>query len=153
MIHALFAGCAFSAPQNKKRDFRRLWIERINAGVRQHGMSYSAFINQANKADVVLNRKVRDVFPSLSPCSHDGRQKIHQLDLLATPFRFSYRIEFPKTRLGSKSVCTTSSLWYYEGGVVISSREFKNGIWLTGVGRHGRDGAVQLPRCGGDGQG
>lgn len=45
--------------QNKKRDFRRLWIERINAGVRQHGMSYSVFVSKANKADVELNRKVR----------------------------------------------------------------------------------------------
>ena len=32
----------------KKREFRKLWIERINAGVRQHGMSYSRFINAMN---------------------------------------------------------------------------------------------------------
>ncbi|CAN0078084.1 unnamed protein product [Ectocarpus sp. 6 AP-2014] len=40
------------------REFRRLWIERINAGVRQHGMPYSVFVNKARKADVELNRKV-----------------------------------------------------------------------------------------------
>mmetsp|Transcript_24021 Transcript_24021/g.27415 ORF Transcript_24021/g.27415 Transcript_24021/m.27415 type:complete len:248 (+) Transcript_24021:186-929(+) len=49
----------------KKRNFRKLWIERINAGVRQHGMSYSRFINaMANvgggegERSIVLNRKV-----------------------------------------------------------------------------------------------
>ena len=54
----LWGLCLLFPPQNKKRDFRRLWIERINAGVRQHGMSYSMFINHAKKADVDLNRKV-----------------------------------------------------------------------------------------------
>ncbi|CAM9613669.1 unnamed protein product [Choristocarpus tenellus] len=49
---------AYRDRKNKKRDFRRLWIERINAGVRQHGMRYSVFVNQANKAHVELNRKV-----------------------------------------------------------------------------------------------
>lgn len=44
--------------QNKRRDFHRMWIQRINAGVRQHGISYSRFINQAKIADVQLNRKV-----------------------------------------------------------------------------------------------
>ena len=43
---------------NKKRVFRRLWIARINAAVRQHGMSYSKFIHALQKADISLNRKV-----------------------------------------------------------------------------------------------
>ncbi|CAN0528951.1 unnamed protein product, partial [Ectocarpus sp. 8 AP-2014] len=51
-------GRASAESPNKKRDFRRLWIERINAGVRQHGMPYSVFVNKARKADVELNRKV-----------------------------------------------------------------------------------------------
>ena len=42
----------------RKRNFRRLWIARINAGARQHGMSYSQFMGQASKAGVALNRKV-----------------------------------------------------------------------------------------------
>lgn len=42
----------------KKRDFRKLWITRINAAVRENGMSYSEFINKLNKADVKLNRKM-----------------------------------------------------------------------------------------------
>lgn len=41
----------------KKRNFRRLWITRINAAVRQHGLSYSRFINGLKKAGIQLNRK------------------------------------------------------------------------------------------------
>lgn len=44
--------------RNKKRDFRRLWITRINAFVREEGMSYSRFIEGLNKAGVVVDRKV-----------------------------------------------------------------------------------------------
>jgi large subunit ribosomal protein L20 len=49
---------AYRDRKNKKRAFRRLWIARINAGVRQHGLSYSRFINLLSKSDVNLNRKV-----------------------------------------------------------------------------------------------
>ncbi|MEI8389213.1 MAG: 50S ribosomal protein L20 [bacterium] len=44
--------------RNKKRTFRRLWIARINAAVRQHGLSYSKFINALSKANVAVNRKI-----------------------------------------------------------------------------------------------
>jgi large subunit ribosomal protein L20 len=44
--------------RRKKRDFRRLWIVRINAGARQHGMSYSHFMGLVNKSEMALNRKV-----------------------------------------------------------------------------------------------
>ena len=42
----------------KKRDFRRLWIIRINAACRQYDLSYSLFINGLKKAGVTLNRKI-----------------------------------------------------------------------------------------------
>lgn len=42
----------------KKRDFRTLWIARINAAVRAEGMNYSTFINKLSKANITLNRKV-----------------------------------------------------------------------------------------------
>ncbi|MCZ2357142.1 MAG: 50S ribosomal protein L20 [Bacteroidia bacterium] len=42
----------------RKREFRSLWIMRINAAARQHGLSYSQLINLLNKAGVTLNRKV-----------------------------------------------------------------------------------------------
>ncbi|MGI6536494.1 MAG: 50S ribosomal protein L20 [Eggerthellaceae bacterium] len=44
--------------RNKKREIRRLWIQRINAGARQNGLSYSVFINGLKKAGVELDRKV-----------------------------------------------------------------------------------------------
>lgn len=43
---------------DRKGQFRRLWITRINAAVRTHGMSYSQFIHGLNKAGVTLDRKV-----------------------------------------------------------------------------------------------
>jgi large subunit ribosomal protein L20 len=42
----------------KKREFRKLWIQRINAGARQHGMSYSQLMGNLKKSNVDLNRKV-----------------------------------------------------------------------------------------------
>lgn len=42
----------------KKREFRKLWIQRINAGARQHGLSYSRFMHGLEKAGVDINRKM-----------------------------------------------------------------------------------------------
>lgn len=44
--------------KNKKRDFRRLWIARINIAARSNGLSYNAFINGLKKANVDINRKM-----------------------------------------------------------------------------------------------
>tara|TARA_B100000214_G_scaffold138374_1_gene98723 strand:- start:133 stop:477 length:345 start_codon:yes stop_codon:yes gene_type:complete len=49
---------AYRDRKNKKRIFRRLWIQRINAGARLYGMSYSEFIGKINKKGIELNRKV-----------------------------------------------------------------------------------------------
>ena len=49
---------AYRDRRNKKREFRRLWIARINAGARQNGLSYSTFINGLLKAGVEIDRKV-----------------------------------------------------------------------------------------------
>lgn len=49
---------AYRDRKAKKRDFRGLWIQRINAGVREYGMSYSQFMGALKKADINLNRKV-----------------------------------------------------------------------------------------------
>ena len=42
----------------KKREFRGLWIQRINAAVREHGITYSKFIHGLNQAGIVIDRKV-----------------------------------------------------------------------------------------------
>ena len=44
--------------KQRKRNFRSLWIQRINAGAREHGMSYSAFMGKVNANGIKLNRKV-----------------------------------------------------------------------------------------------
>lgn len=49
---------AYIGRRQKKRDFRRLWITRINAACRMNGMTYSAFINGLKKAGINLNRKM-----------------------------------------------------------------------------------------------
>jgi large subunit ribosomal protein L20 len=49
---------AYRDRRNKKREFRRLWIARINAAARQNGLSYSTFINGLLKAGVEIDRKV-----------------------------------------------------------------------------------------------
>jgi len=49
---------AYRDRRQKKRDFRSLWIQRINAGARQHGLSYSRFMNGLKKAGIELDRKV-----------------------------------------------------------------------------------------------
>ncbi|WP_276371957.1 50S ribosomal protein L20 [Chryseolinea sp. H1M3-3] len=49
---------AYRDRKQKKREFRGIWIARINAGARLHGLSYSEFMGKLKKADVDLNRKV-----------------------------------------------------------------------------------------------
>ena len=49
---------AYRDRRNKKRDFRALWITRINAAVREHGMTYSVFMNGLRKAEIEVDRKV-----------------------------------------------------------------------------------------------
>lgn len=49
---------AYRDRRNRKRDFRGLWIQRINAGTREHGLTYSKFINGLTKAGIEIDRKV-----------------------------------------------------------------------------------------------
>ncbi|MDG1781024.1 MAG: 50S ribosomal protein L20 [Flavobacteriales bacterium] len=49
---------SYEGRKQRKRQFRRLWIQRINAGARQHGMSYSVFMGKVHENGIELNRKV-----------------------------------------------------------------------------------------------
>ena len=49
---------AYRDRRNKKRTFRALWIARINAAVREHGITYSVFMNGLTKAEIGLDRKI-----------------------------------------------------------------------------------------------
>ena len=60
---------AYRGRKQKKRDFRRLWIERLNAALRMRGSKYSVFMGQASAKKVVLDRKMLSniavVFPEV----------------------------------------------------------------------------------------
>ena len=58
---------AYRDRRKRKRDFRRLWITRINAASRQHGMSYSQLTGKLKKANVGLNRKMLANLAMLEP--------------------------------------------------------------------------------------
>ena len=49
---------AYRDRRNKKREFKSLWIQRINAGVRSEGLTYSKFINGLNKSGIKIDRKI-----------------------------------------------------------------------------------------------
>lgn len=58
---------AYRDRRKKKRDFRRLWITRINAAARLHGVSYSQLIGKLKKADILINRKMLAQLAVLDP--------------------------------------------------------------------------------------
>ncbi|GAP97558.1 LSU ribosomal protein L20p [Leptolyngbya sp. NIES-2104] len=58
---------AYRDRRKKKRDFRRLWITRINAAARQQGISYSQLIGKLKKADILINRKMLAQLAVLDP--------------------------------------------------------------------------------------
>jgi len=57
-VHEKGMTYAYRDRKTKKRNFRSLWIQRINAGVREHDMSYSQFIGKINAKGIQMNRKV-----------------------------------------------------------------------------------------------
>ncbi|WP_299414296.1 50S ribosomal protein L20 [Acaryochloris sp. IP29b_bin.148] len=67
---------AYRDRRKRKRDFRRLWIARINAATRQHGISYSQFMGQLKRADIQLNRKMLAQLAATDP---DSFSKIVEL--------------------------------------------------------------------------
>ena len=49
---------SYTNRRKKKRDFRRIWVTRLNSAIRRYGMNYSEFIHQLKKSSIQLNRKV-----------------------------------------------------------------------------------------------
>ena len=60
---------AYRDRRTKKRKFRSLWIQRINAGVREHGMVYSQFINGMIKAGIEMDRKILSELATNEPAA------------------------------------------------------------------------------------
>jgi large subunit ribosomal protein L20 len=63
---------AYRDRRNRKRDFRALWIQRINAAVREHGLVYSQFINGLNLAAIEVDRKVLADLAVREPAAFKG---------------------------------------------------------------------------------
>ena len=74
---------AYRDRRTKKRNFRALWIQRINAGAREHGLTYSQFMNGLKKAGIELDRKIlsdlaissKDAFKDLVKQAEDALKK------------------------------------------------------------------------------
>ena len=74
---------AYRDRRARKRNFRALWIQRINAGAREHGLTYSQFMNGLKKAEIELDRKVLsdlairepEAFKALVDQAQDALQK------------------------------------------------------------------------------
>ena len=90
---------AFRDRKQNKRNFRKLWITRINAGCRENEISYSRFINGLNKAGITVNRKM------LSELAIDNKEAFSDLVIIAkdalagksyTPKIVSNKEEAPK---------------------------------------------------------
>lgn len=60
---------AYIGRKQRKREFRKLWIARINAGARLNGMSYSTFINGLKKSNIEINRKMLSEMAINDPAS------------------------------------------------------------------------------------
>ncbi len=67
---------AYAHRRLRKRDFRRLWITRINAAARLYGLSYSVFMNGLSKAGVILDRKI---LADMAIRDKDGFAKLAEL--------------------------------------------------------------------------
>ena len=72
---------AYRDRRNKKRDFRALWIQRINAGARAHGLTYSQFIAGIKKAGIAMDRKVMADLAAREPAAFDALVKQAQAAL------------------------------------------------------------------------
>lgn len=69
--------------RKRKRDFRRLWIARINAACRANGLTYSSFMNGMKKAEVLLNRKSLSELAIKDPAAFEGLLKLAKDKLAA----------------------------------------------------------------------
>jgi len=86
---------AYRDRKQKKRDFRKLWITRINAAARMNGMSYSKFMNALKKSGITLNRKVlADMAVNDAAGFKMLVEKVNRFDGWIYPVR---KLEFPRT--------------------------------------------------------
>jgi large subunit ribosomal protein L20 len=91
---------AYRDRRNKKRDFRGLWIQRINAAVREHGLTYSRFVAGLKKAGIEMDRKVLaaiayDDAPAFAAIVEQVKQVMHHAAEDATVAQLAALTEAP----------------------------------------------------------
>jgi len=91
---------AYRDRRQKKRDFRKLWISRINAACRENNISYSKFINGLSKAGVVINRKM------LSEIAIDNKEAFTNLVEIANSALEGKKVVKDETKTTSSKVKT-----------------------------------------------
>jgi large subunit ribosomal protein L20 len=104
---------AYRDRKAKKREMRSLWIQRMNAGVREHGANYSWLINGMNKSNIELNRKVLSELAATEP--HSFRSVIEVVKEV-----------FPPPTKVNKVVTDTNqrpAIQIFEDGVLVGGEE------------------------------
>ena len=76
---------AYTGRKHRKRDFRRLWITRISAAVKAHGISYSKFMNALKNANVLLNRKMLSEMAIHDESGFKSLTDMAKVDILKVP--------------------------------------------------------------------
>ena len=75
---------AYAERKKRKRNFRRLWVIRISAAIRSHGLTYSRFISALKKANVLLDRKVLSDMAIKDPAGFEKLAELAKQQLLPT---------------------------------------------------------------------
>jgi len=76
---------AYTGRKHRKRDFRRLWIARISAAVKAHGISYSKFMNALKNANILLNRKMLSEMAIHDESGFKSLTDMAKVDILKVP--------------------------------------------------------------------
>ncbi len=100
---------AYRDRRQKKRDFRKLWITRINAACRQNEISYSKFINGLNKAGVIINRKMLSELAISDPKAFAELVKVAKDALNGKVAKKEEKVEAKETKKEAKAESTDLS--------------------------------------------
>ena len=100
---------AYRDRRQKKRDFRKLWITRINAACRQNVISYSKFINGLNKAGVIINRKMLSELAISDPKAFAELVKVAKDALNGKVAKKEEKVEAKETKKEAKAESTDLS--------------------------------------------
>jgi large subunit ribosomal protein L20 len=121
---------AYEGRKQRKRDFRSLWIQRINAGVREHGLSYSRFVHGLRLAEIDLDRKVLADLAATEPEAFAAIVAQAKNALNGDPVERRIQVEWqrpeeqlPAKKSGPRKAATEQEATGAEGQVVVDDVE------------------------------